>query len=54
MVSRRKFVATQKTNMSGGPIVGEILILSARFFGLFGMIMIPVQQRPVGKVLAPL
>jgi hypothetical protein len=55
MVSKRKFVATQNTNMSGGPIVGEICVFCQRgFFGLFDTIMIPVRQRPMGNLLAPL
>jgi hypothetical protein len=30
MVSSKKFVATQKTSMSGGPIVGDIFVVLAQ------------------------
>jgi hypothetical protein len=30
MVSSKKFVATQNTSMSGGPIVGDIYVVSAK------------------------
>jgi len=47
IVSSKKFVATQKISMSGGPMVGDIfarlaLILSRSYL----MPQLPVQQRP--------
>jgi hypothetical protein len=47
MVSSKKFVATQKTSMSGGPIVGDIFVrLALSLSRSYLMLELPVQQRP--------
>lgn len=50
IVSSKKFVATQNTSMSGGPIVGEIFLMLAQS-SPSGCVkcVLPVQQRPAGK-----
>ena len=50
IVSSKKFVATQKTSMSGGPIVGDIFVMLALDRQKMCTVLeIPVQQHPVGE-----
>ena len=50
IVSSKKFVATQKTSMSGGPIVGDIFVMLALDRQKMCTVLeIPVQQHPAGE-----
>jgi hypothetical protein len=50
MVSSKKFVATQNTSISGGPIVGDIYVVLVKPSLSFRVILaLPVQQRPASE-----